>query len=79
MDECTLWPGCRPTGALSMVPLALPVGLHWNLKESNTRFTLLLSFDQQFFATHVPTERDLERLTGIQNFLFDNWYPPKYF
>lgn len=39
-------------------------GLHWNLKENHTSFTLLLSFDQQFFAAQVPTERDLERLTG---------------
>jgi hypothetical protein len=29
VDECaSVWPGCRPTGASSMVPRALPVGLH---------------------------------------------------
>ena len=29
VDECvSVWPGCRPTGALNKVPRALPVGLH---------------------------------------------------
>jgi hypothetical protein len=29
VDECaSVWPGCRPTGALADAPQALPVGLH---------------------------------------------------
>ena len=29
VDQCvSVWPGCRPTGALSKVPRALPVGFH---------------------------------------------------
>ncbi len=37
VDECaSVWPRCRPAGAWSRVPQAMPVGLHWKMlfKES---------------------------------------------
>jgi hypothetical protein len=51
VDECaSVWPGCHPTGASSMVPQALPVGLHKddrnNVGDNGSLSSMALGMDE---------------------------------